>query len=178
MLVLNQDTQEEGCTFRISQKTKNYLIAFFGFYEHDMYENFNEFLSELGIDKISNSENLETFEMGNSYALEAYSGCDRRTFDVTIILPHNFEKKEEALSWFTSKVKNSDYMVKKKISEIDVLDGDKLLASIKKEINHTNKTEMINNMFKEEMIILKNRMLESFEDKESKKIIENKFRKF
>lgn len=178
MLVLNQDTQEEGCTFRISQKTKNYLIAFFGFYEHDMYENFNEFLSELGIDKVSNSENLETFEMGNGYALEAYSGCDRRTFDVTIILPHNFETKEEALSWFSSKVKNSDYMVKNKISEIDVLDGDKLLASIKKEINHTNKIKIINNMFKEEMIILKNRMLESFEDKESKKIIENKFRKF
>lgn len=177
MIVYNEELGDKDCELNTDKNTKKFLIAFFGFYNHNISEDFENFLIELDIKKNLKEEGkLIKFKLDSNYALEAYNICDRRTFDVTMILPKVFENKQEALNWFNSKVKQSDYIKKSEISEVDVLDGDKLISYLNKEIAYDTKVKNFEKVFNEKIKELKQKMLEEFsQDEDYKEIIKNKF---
>lgn len=175
MLIFNQELGEKDCDFNPDVETKNFLVSFFGFYSHHIADDFEKFLGELGIKKVIN-DTSSSFKLNGKYALEAYDCTDRRTFDTTIIVPKTFTNKKEALEWFNQKVKDSHYMKLSEISEIDVIDGDKLFPYLSKESEYEAKVKEIDDVFKKKIQKLKAKMLEDFNhDSDYESIIEQRF---
>lgn len=178
MIIYNKYLGEEGCDFNVTKKTENFLVSFFGFYSHHINEDFNNFLEELNIKEVINGypEKENDFKINGRNALEVYNCCDRRTFDVTIVLPTLFESEQDAIEWFNEKVKESDYIKKAEISEIAALDADELMLFLDKKREYKKKEKHIKNAFKQGMLDLKKTMLNDYPDKDSKYIIENLFK--
>lgn len=111
--------------------------------------------------------------------MEAYNCYDRRTFDVTIIIPKTFTSEQAALDWFNAKIKESDHIKKSEICEIGVIDADKLLTVLNLRINYDTKVKSIEEAFKSNIEALKQKMLDDFKhDLDYKAMIESKFRSF
>lgn len=178
MILYNQELGEQECEFNISETTQKYLVSFFGFYPHNISHDFNNFLRELEFkDIIDKEDKLVNFKLDGDWGLEAYAVYDRRTFDVAIILPKTFSSEQEALDWFNKKVKDSDYIKKSEIDEIDVLDGEKLLPFLNKIIDYKSKVKNIDQAFKQNIKDLKKQMLDNYsQDPAYKEIIKEKFR--
>ena len=178
MLIYNEELGDKNCKVNPDSNTKNLLVGFFGFYRHDIAEDFNKFLCELEFDDIiDHSKDLNDFKLDGKFGLEVYNCCDRRTFDVTLIVPKTFTTAQEALDWFNSKVKNSDHIKKSEICEIGVIDGDKLLISLKYKIDYQSKVEIIDKVFKSNIKALRLKMLEDFkQDPEYASMIDTRFR--
>lgn len=178
MIIYNKELGEEDCDFNISEKTENFLVSFFGFYSHHINEDFNKFLKELNIKEVIEGypEKENDFKINGNNALEVYNVCDRRTFDVAIVLPTLFESQKDAIEWFNQKVKESDYIKKAEISEIAALDADELMLFLDKKREYKKKEKHIKNAFKQGMLDLKKTMLNDYPDKDSKYIIENLFK--
>lgn len=178
MIIYNKELGEEGCGFNVTKKTENFLVSFFGFYNHYIHEDFNNFLRELNIKEVINGypEKENDFKINGGNALEVYNCFDRRTFDVTIVLPTLFESEKDAIEWFNEKVKESDYIKKAEISEVAALDADELMLFLDKKREYKKKEKHIKNAFKQGMLDLKKTMLNDYPDKESKYIIDNLFK--
>lgn len=178
MIIYNQELSRDECDFNITKETKNFLVSFFGFYSHNIYEDFNNFLSELNIKEVINGypEKENDFKINGNNALEVYNVCDRRTFDVAIVLPTLFQNKKDAIEWFNQKVKESEYIKKSEIDEVAVLDADKLMLFLDKNREYVKKKKQIKDSFKKGMLDLKKSMLNDYPDKDSKYIIENLFK--
>lgn len=178
MIIYNEDLGDEDCDVNPDSTTKRFLVAFFGFYRHDIAEDFNKFLKELEFKKIIDGRgDLRDFKLDGKFGLEAYHCCDRRTFDVTIIVPKTFASEKEALNWFNKKVKDSDHIKKTEICEIGVLDADKLIPVINAEIDYDTKVKSIEDAFKVNIEALKQKMLDDFNhDPDYAAIINNNFR--
>ena len=178
MIVYNQELSEDDCDFKVTKKTENFLVSFFGFYNHYIYEDFNNFLKELNVKEvIENYPKTENdFKINGNNALEVYNVCDRRTFDVAIVLPTLFESEKDAIEWFNQKVKESDYIKKSEIDVVAVLDADGLMLFLDKKREYIKKEKEIKNVFEKGMSDLKKSMLNDYPDKDSKYIIENLFR--
>lgn len=163
MLIYNEDLGEDGCRLNVTSDTKTFLVGFFGFYPHDMANYFNKFLEELGVKHIiDNDRDLKKFKLDGKYAVEGYNVCDRRTFDVTIILPKTFTTEQSAVDWLKQKLKDSDYINKKDVSEIGVMDADALFTLFDDEMAYDNKIKMIDDTFKQSIEDLKKQMLANF----------------
>lgn len=178
MILYNQELGDEDCDFNLDKNTKQFLVSFFGFYRHDIRDDFNSFLKEIGIKNIIEDveESTNDFKLNGNNALEAYNMYDRRTFDITLILPKVFSNKQDAIDWFTQKVKESEYIKKSEITEIDVLDADKLFDFLYKELNYAKKVKNIYTEFDKRIIELKQNMLNDFSnDPDFKRIIEERF---
>lgn len=52
MIIYNQELGEDDCDFNVTKKTENFLVSFFGLYNHYIYEDFNNFLKELNIKEV------------------------------------------------------------------------------------------------------------------------------
>lgn len=144
MILFNQELGEKDCEFNVDSNTKQFLISFFGFYRHDISKDFYEFLTEIGIKEIVHIENnKKPFQLNGSYSLEAYNACDRRSFDLTLVLPKVFYSVNDAIEWFNTKVKDSEYIKKSEINEVQVLDADKLFNFINQEFEYNEKVEII-----------------------------------
>lgn len=177
MLIYNEDLGEDGCRLNVTSNTKTFLVGFFGFYPHDMANYFNKFLGELGVKKIiDDAKDLKKFVLDGKYAVEGYNICDRRTFDVTIILPKTFTSEQSAIDWLNKKLKDSDYINKHDISEMGVMDADELFLLFDEAMSYENKVKMIDDTFKQNIEELKEKMLADFShDPELSHIIKNKF---
>lgn len=178
MIIYNKELGEEGCDFNINEKTENFLFSFFGFYSHHINDDFNKFLEELNIKEVIKGypETENDFKINGNNALEVYNVCDRRTFDVAIVLPTLFQSKKDAIEWFNQKVKESDYIKKSEINEVAVLDADGLILFLDKKREYIKKEKEIKNAFKKNMLDLKKTMLNYYPDKESKYIIDHLFK--
>lgn len=181
MLLYNQNTEEEGCDFKVDLNTEKFLISFFGFYPHSMSKDYNVFLKELGIKKFiyiyENKIDINDFEFNGTDSFVAYDVCDRRTFDLALILTKVFNSKDEATEWFNQKVKDSEYIKKSEVEEIEVIDAKKFLRFIKKELEYESKIKTIDKEFNKKMIEMKIQMLQDFShDKDYSRIIKNKFK--
>lgn len=182
MLIYGKELRKEDCPFNVDKDTKQFLISFFGFYNHNISNDFNQFLKELEIKKSTGymGNEPESFKLNGDYGFEAYDCSDRRTFDLTIVLPQVFTSKEDALDWFHNKVNNSEFINLKQICEIDVVDAEKLFLFLNIKQNYLNKIDTIENAFniefKNSMNLLQQKMLEDFkDDEEYKRIIKSKF---
>lgn len=178
MLIYNSELGEDDCEVNPDSTTKRFLVGFFGFYRHDIADDFNKFLKELEFKKIIDSHgDLRDFKLDGKFGLEAYNCCDRRTFDVTIIVPKTFTSEQAALDWFNKKVKDSDHIKKSEICEIGVLDADKLIPVLNSEIDYDTKVKDIEEAFKVNIQALKQKMLDDFKhDPDYAVIIDNNFR--
>lgn len=179
MIIYGQVLGEKDCDFNVTKSSKNFLVYFFGFYNHYMAENFNKFITELNIHDIIKGypENYDHFSLNGHNALEVYNVCDRRTFDVGMVLPTLFERAEDAIEWFNQKLKESDYMNSSDINDIVVIDADKLMLFLEKKLKYKNKESQIKSDFKKGMLELKQTLLKDFSDEESKEIIKNLFQR-
>lgn len=180
MLIYNGELGEDDCEVNPDSTTKSFLVAFFGFYRHDIAEDFNQFLKELEFDDmLDHGKDLNNFKLDGKFGLEAYNCYDRRTFDVTIIIPKTFTSEQAALDWFNAKIKESDHIKKSEICEIGVIDADKLLTVLNLRINYDTKVKSIEEAFKSNIEALKQKMLDDFKhDLDYKAMIESKFRSF
>jgi hypothetical protein len=183
MILYNQDTETKDCDFKVDSNTEKFLISFFGFYPHGMSEDYNVFLKELGIKKLINiyedEINSNDFEFNGTDSFKAYDVCDRRTFDLALILTKVFNSKVEAIEWFNKKVKDSEYIKKSEINEVEIVDAEKFMVFVKKELEYEYKIETIEKEFNKNMIEMKIKMIKDFSfDKDYSQIIENKFEKF
>ncbi len=179
MIIYGQDLEDKSCEFSQDLNTKKFLVSFFGFYSHNIEDDFKNFLKEIGIkDTIRNVEDYkEKFQLDGINALEAYNMYDRRTFDLSLILPKVFSSKDEAIGWFKNKIKESDYMKMSEIDEINVLDADKLLIFLEKLFNYENKIKSINKEINNKLAELKiNLMKEYSSDPDYKRVIKDRFR--
>lgn len=178
MLIYNGELGEDDCEVNPDSTTKRFLVAFFGFYRHDIAEDFNEFLKELEFDDmLDHGKDLNNFKLDGNFGLEAYNCYDRRTFDVTIIVPKTFTSEQAALDWFNAKIKESDHIKKSEICEIGVIDADKLIPCINARIDYATKVKSIDDAFKSNIQVLKQKMLDDFKhDLDYKSLIEAKFR--
>ncbi len=178
MIIYNKELGEEGCDFNVTRKTENFLVSFFGFYNHYINEDFNKFLKELNVKEVIKGypEKENDFKINGNNALEVYNVCDRRTFDVAIVLPTLFENEKDAIEWFNQKVKESDYIKKSEIDEVAVLDADGLMLFLGKNREYQKKEKQIKDSFKQGMLELKKSMLNDYPDKESKYIIDHLFK--
>jgi len=178
MILFNQEIGDKDCEFNTDANTKNFLVSFFGFYPHHIAEDLNKFIAELGIKDIIDNVNksTNTFKLDGDFGIEGYNVCDRRTFDVAIVVPKVFSTKKEALDWFNSKIKDSDFIKRSEINELDVLDGDKLITFLNAELEYGKKVKIIDIEFKNNLEAMKKTMLEQFShDKDYKQIINQKF---
>lgn len=187
MILFNQDLNEDDCEFNADEKTSSFLLSFFGFYKHDTYEFcLNEYLKEIGVEKVISDDKLiveDEFKLNSNVALEAYNVCDRRTVDVALILPKVFNSKSEAIDWFYIKIKESEYIKKKEIDEVEVLDAEKFIKFLNKEVEYNKKVKKIDAEFDENInkLISKlcNEMIsKNIEDPDFLKIIRRKFKNF
>lgn len=185
MLIFEHDTKDKDCIFNPTSETKNYLIGFFGFFSHSLHENFYSFLQSLDILAIAGTDDISysEFYLNSQYAIETYNCCDRRTFDLTIILPHSFTTKEEALNWFTDKIVTTKKLLETNFSEINVIDGDKFLEYLKKIEDYKQKNEFISDIIKYDLnnmiIELENKLLKDHEhDPDYTKIIKSKIKDY
>lgn len=181
MLLYNQNTEDEGCDFKVDLNTEKFLISFFGFYPNSMSKDFNVFLEELGVQKLidiyEDKIDFNKLEFNGNNAFKAYNVYDRRTFDLALILTNVFNSKSEATEWFNQKVKDSEYIKKSEIEEIEVIDAEKFFGFIKKELEYESKIETIDEEFNKKMIEMKIQMLQDFaHDKDYSRIIKNKFK--
>ena len=178
MIIYNEELGDKDCAVNPDSTTKRFLVAFFGFYRHDIADDFNKFLKELEFKKIIDGRgDLSDFKLDGKFGLEAYNCCDRRTFDVTIIVPKTFTSEQAALDWFNQKLKDSDHIKKSEICEIGVLDADKLIPVINAEIDYDTKVKSIEDAFKLNIEALKKKMLNDFNhDPDYAAIIDNNFR--
>lgn len=175
MMIYNQELGEDDCEFNVDDNTQKFLVSFFGFYNHYMGDNFALFLRELGVNRFD-SESLDLLKLDSDFALDVYNVCDRRTFDLALVLPKAFTNKEEALNWFNTKLKKSRFLLSSDISEIDVLDADKFLMFLDKISLYENKVKYIDDVFKSQVEDLKQKMLKEFgNDDDYNSIIEEKF---
>lgn len=177
MLLYNEELGTEDCKINPDSTTKQFLVAFFGFYKHHIADDFENFIRELGMKNvIDKSANFDTFSLDGNLGLEAYNCCDRRTFDVTIIVPKTFTSEVEALNWFNTKVKDSNFIKKSEICEIGVVDAEKLLIFLGVKIDYRKKVKAIDDAFTENIKLLKESMLAEFKnDDDFKEIINSKF---
>ncbi len=185
MLIFQHDTDDEDCIFNPTIDTKNYLVGFFGFFPHSLHERFYSFIQSLDIIDIAGTEGISrsNFNLNSQYAIEVYNCCDRRTFDLTLILPYSFTTKEEALDWFNNKLANSKKLSEEDFSEIEVIDGDKLVQHIRKIEEYKLKKEFIADIIKfdlNNMIVeLENKLLEDYKhDSDYIKIIKSKIKDY
>lgn len=178
MIIYNEELGDKDCEVNPDSTTKRFLVAFFGFYPHEIAKDFNKFLKELEFDDILDyRKDLNNFKLDGKFGLEAYNCCDRRSFDVTIIVPKTFASEQAALDWFNKKVKDSDYIKKSEICEIDVLDADKLIPVIKAKIDYDTKVKNIKDAFEVNIEALKQKMLDDFKhDPDCAYIIDHNFR--
>jgi hypothetical protein len=175
MILFNQELGEKDCEFNIDSNTKTFLVSFFGFYPHNLHEDLMSFLKELGMNHLSDYSKNE-FKLNKDSLLEAYNVCDRRTFDLAIIVPTVFSSKNEALDWFNDKLKNTQHIRPKDICEIDILDGDKLITWLDKRIVHLQKVEQFELILEDELEQLKNNLLQKYcTDKDYSRLIQDKF---
>lgn len=177
MLVYNEELGEDGCRLNVTSNTDTFVIGFFGFFPHHMDESLNKFLSEIAVKKIiTGDKDLKKFKLDGKYAVEGYNCCDRRTFDVTIILPKAFSSEQSAIDWLNQKLKDSDYINKRDISEIGVMDADALFALFAEEMAYDDKVKTIDDAFKQSIEDLKKQMLANFShDPDYTYIINSKF---
>ena len=178
MIIYNEELGDKDCEVNPDSTTKRFLVAFFGFYRHDIAEDFNEFLKELEFDDmLDHGKDLNNFKLDGKFGLEAYNCYDRRTFDVTIVVPKTFISEQSALDWFSAKIKESDHIKKSEICEIGVIDADKLLLCIKTRIDYATKVKSIEDAFKSNIQALKQKMLDDFKhDSDYAAIIDKNFR--
>lgn len=52
MLIYGQILGDDDCDFNVTDTTENFLIYFFGFYNHNITDNLYSFLNELNIKNI------------------------------------------------------------------------------------------------------------------------------
>lgn len=170
MLIFDQDleSQEEVCEFRVTEETKSFLIAFFGFYPHHAVKRFESFILETGIVDMSNhgDVSMEEFVLDGKFGIQVHDQCDRRTFDPTIVLPKLFKSKTEAINWFKEILKKSAHFSEKEISVFDVIDGDKLVSYIERETCVKNKKIKARKKIDNELKHFKRELLENYEDDE------------
>lgn len=178
MLIFGEDTDEKNCKFNVTKKTKNYLIAFFGFFPHSIHDRYISFLEYLDIKEVAGKSDIcsSLFNLNSQYALEAYNCCDRRTFDVTIILPYSFKTKKEAIDWFKNKIATSKKLSEKDFCEIKVIDGDKLIKYVRDIESYKQKEDFIEDIIKFNLSKcirqLKSELLNDYTDKDYQKLIE------
>lgn len=176
MILFNQELGEKDCEFNIDDNTKTFLVSFFGFYPHSLHNDLMSFLEELGMNHLSDCSKNE-FALNKDYLLEAYNVCDRRTFDLAIIVPTVFSSKNEALDWFNDKLTKTQHLRTKDICEIDILDGDKLMTFIDKQVAYTKKLDQFNSILDAELEQLKQDLMQKYcTDKDYSRLINDKFR--
>lgn len=183
MILYNQNTEDESCDFKVDSNTKKFLISFFGFYNHKISKDFDIFLKELGIKNLiyieENKIEFNDLKLNGTDSFVAYDVCDRRTFDLALVLTKVFNSKDEATEWFNQKVKDSENIKKSEIEEIEVVDSEKFISFIKKEFEYKNKIETIEKEFNKNMVDMKTKMIKDFaHDKDYNEIIKNKFKNF
>jgi len=185
MIIFGHDTEAEYCIFNPTNDTKNYLVGFWGFFPHSLHERFYSFVESLDIIDIAGTEGIcrSNFNLNSKYAIEAYNCCDRRTFDLTIILPYSFKTKEEALDWFNNKLSNSKKLSEEDFSDIEVIDGDKLLQHIRKIEEYKHKKEFISDIIQYDLnnmiVELENKLLEAHKhDQDYTKIIKSEIENY
>lgn len=177
MLIYNEDLGEDGCKLNVNSNTDTFVIGFFGFFPHHIADDLNNFLGELGVKNIIDKDkDLKHFKLNGTSAVEGYNCCDRRTFDVTIILPKSFASEQAAIDWLNQKLEESNYINKRDISEIGVMDADALFALFDEEMAYDKKIKTIDDTFKQSIEDLKKQMLANFShDPEYSYIINSKF---
>lgn len=177
MLIYNEDLGEDGCKLNVNSNTDTFVIGFFGFFPHHIADYFNKFLGELGVKNlIDKDKDLKHFKLDGTSAVEGYNCCDRRTFDVTIILPKSFASEQAAIDWLNQKLEESNYINKRDISEIGVMDADALFDLFDRQTDYDNKVKMIDDTFKQSIEDLKKKMLADFSnDSTYSHIINSKF---
>lgn len=184
MLIFEEDTDEKNCNFNVTKKTQNYLIAFFGFFPHSIHDRYISFLEYLDIKEVAGKSDVcsSFFNLDSQYALEAYNCCDRRTFDVTIILPYSFKTKKEAIDWFKNKITTSKKLSEKDFCEIKVIDGDKLIKYVRYIELYKQKEDFIEDIVKfnlnESLTKLKSELLNDYTDKDYQKLIKLKMEEY
>jgi hypothetical protein len=143
--------------FKVTDNTKKFIVSFFGFYPHSMSEDFHSFLETLEVEEVIGSSFDKSlmkcdFSLDGDFGYECYDCCDRRTFDVGIVLQKTFDTENEANQWFLEKVKNSDDIRKKDICEILIIDADKFIEYLYSLINDDDKYTTILDAFDEKIL--------------------------
>ncbi len=164
MLVYGESIGDDDCKLNIDDKTTNFIISFFGFFSHNLHERFENFLDSLEIDEIADhgEVDISNFSLNGKYCLEAYNAVDRRTFDVTIVLPKTFNSEIKARFWLNGKIKESPYMSLADFCDIQVLDGDKLVDLINQRIMLAKKKKLLEDKLKEGVESLRLNMIEQY----------------
>lgn len=179
MLIYGQILGDDDCDFNVTDTTENFLIYFFGFYNHNITDNLYSFLNELNIKNILNDypESEEDFKINGNNALDVYNICDRRTADIGIVLPNSFQNEEDAIEWFNQKLKESDYINKSDIHDTLIIDADRFMSFLAKNFKYENKENQIKSDLERGMLELKEALLRDFPDEKSKNTIDKLFKK-
>lgn len=179
MLIYGQILGDDDCDFNVTDTTENFLIYFFGFYNHNIVDNLYSFLNELNIKNILNDypESEEDFKINGNNALDVYNICDRRTADIGIVLPNSFQNEEDAIEWFNQKLKESDYIDKSDIHDTLIIDADRFMSFLAKNFKYENKENQIKSDLERGMLELKEALLRDFPDEKSKNTIDKLFKK-
>lgn len=179
MLIYGQIVGDDDCDFNVTDTTENFLIYFFGFYEHNFTDNFYSFLKELNIKNIIQDypESDDHFKINGNNALDVYNLCDRRTADIGIVLPNLFKSEEDAIKWFNQKLKESDYMNKSDIHDTLIIDADRFMSFLAQNFKYENKETQIKSDLERGMLELKEALLRDFPDEKSKNTIDKLFKK-
>lgn len=179
MLIYGQILGDDDCDFNVTDTTENFLIYFFGFYNHNIVDNLYSFLNELNIKNILNDypESEEDFKINGNNALDVYNICDRRTADIGIVLPNSFQNEEDAIEWFNQKLKESDYINKSDIHDTLIIDADRFMSFLAKNFKYENKENQIKSDLARGMLELKEALLRDFPDEKSKNTIDKLFKK-
>lgn len=169
MVIFNIDTDEENCCFIPTEKTKTFIVGFFGFFPFSISDEFNDLLKSLGTtDMIKSFTQDINFELDgvNGFLVHCQSG--RKTFDFSVVLPKTFISELDAIEWFnkTSTLPLSFF------DSIKVFDGDVFIDYIKKSKKYNDKTTYIKNEITKNLKLLKEKMINDFKsDPEYEKII-------
>jgi hypothetical protein len=156
----SEEDEKRDFIFKVTNETKKFIISFFGFYPHSLAEDFHLFLESLEVQEIIGSSFDQSlmscdYSLDGDFGYECYNMSDRRTFDVGIVLQKTFVSEDAANKWFNDKIKNSDDIRLKDISEILVIDGDKFIAYLDDSIEEDNRYEEISNSLDADMIAIK-----------------------
>lgn len=164
MLVYGESIGDDDCKLNIDNQTTNFIVAFFGFFPHNIHDRFVSFLESLDIEEIADNGDVDVsnFVLNGSYAVEAYNVVDRRTFDITIVLPKTFNSEMQARYWLNEKIKESDYMSLADFSDIEVIDGDKLVELINERVMFKKKQELLEDNLKKEIESLREKMIQKY----------------
>lgn len=164
MLVYGESIGDDDCKLNIDNQTTNFIVAFFGFFPHNIHERFEKFLDSLEIDEIADhgETDISNFSLNGRYGVEAYNAVDRRTFDVTIVLPKTFKSEMQARYWLNEKIKKSYYMSIADFCDIEVLDGDKLIELINERVLFQKKRNLLKDNLKKEIESLREKMIQKY----------------